>query len=205
MIRKGAAVRRERQREELRGEIQDAARAIFLRDGYQSFSMRKLAAAIGYSPGAIYLYFENKDALFGSLVEEAFARLHESLRALSGAKEKDPAQVLRRGLRLYVAWGLEHADHYQIAFLLPAASRGPYKVHGAFDVLRTMVADCLPPGPGRGSHVEAASQAVWAAVHGITSLLIQRPTFPWQSREGVIRRVLDSAVDGIAAPSRPRR
>jgi hypothetical protein len=52
---------------------------------------------------------------------------------------------------------------------------------------------------------ETASQAIWSAVHGITSLLIQRPTFRWQTKESVIGQVIDSAVDGAMASARRRQ
>ena len=197
-----AAGRRQRHREELKVEIRDAARAIFVREGYQGFSMRKLATAIGYSPGAIYLYFKNKQDLFGSLVEESFDRLFESLCALSDDPSGDPVERLKRGLRVYVEWGVAHPDDYQIAFLQPTPSEGPYRVHRAFGVLRSMIAHCHPAG-GEQS-VETSSQAVWAAIHGMTALLIQRPSFPWQSRERVIVQLIDSAADGVARAASPQ-
>jgi hypothetical protein len=87
---------------------------------------------------------------------------------------------------------------------LPDPGPGPYKTHQAFDVLRAMVADCLPAGKARGERVEIASQAIWSAVHGITSLLIQRPSFPWRSKASVIGQVIESAVDGAVAGSSRR-
>ena len=205
MFSKRAVARRQTQREALRGEIREAARAIFVRDGYQSVSMRKLAAGIGYSAGSIYLYFRNKEDLFRSLVDESFSRLSESLKVLADQPRKDPVACLKHGLGLYVDWGCSHPNDYQIAFLLPDPGPGPYKTHQAFDVLRSMVADCLPAGKARRERVETASQAIWSAVHGITSLLIQRPSFPWHSKASVIRQVIDSAVDGAVAGASKRR
>lgn len=47
--------------------------------------------------------------------------------------------------------------------------------------------------------VDAASQALWAAAHGITSLLVLRPTFPWSDRDKLIGQVIDAAVDALLA------
>jgi hypothetical protein len=47
--------------------------------------------------------------------------------------------------------------------------------------------------------VDVASQVLWAAGHGITSLLILRPAFPWANRETLIGQVIDAAVDGLLA------
>jgi AcrR family transcriptional regulator len=196
-----AVARRQEHREEMKAEMREAARAIFVREGYQSLSMRKLAAGIGYSPAAIYLYFTSKEDLFHSLVEESFSRLNDSLAGLADEPRTNPIEQLKRGLKLYVRWGCTHPNDYQIAFLLPDPSSGPYKTHQAFDVLRLMVGACLPEQGVRGENAETASQSIWAAVHGITSLLIQRPSFRWKTRESVIQQVIDSAVDGAVARS----
>jgi AcrR family transcriptional regulator len=205
MVHTGAVARRQRQREALTAEIQEAARAIFVRDGYQGFSMRKLATRVGYSPAAIYLYVQSKAGLFGGLVEESFQRLSESLAGLADSPHADPIERLKRGLRVYVDWGASHPHDYQLAFLLPNPAGGPYKTHQAFDVLRAMVTACIPAHKAQRRRAETASQAIWASVHGMTSLLIQRPTFRWTTREAVIRQVIDSAVDGAIARARRRQ
>ena len=47
--------------------------------------------------------------------------------------------------------------------------------------------------------VDAASQVLWSAAHGITSLLILRPAFPWADRETLIGQVIDAVVNGLLA------
>jgi len=196
--------RRTRQRDENRAEILEAAREIFLTDGYDGFSMRKLAVRVGCSPGALYLHFRDKESLFDALVEQSFEQLHQALRRLRDAHGRDPASTLKRGLRVYVEWGLAHPNEYAIAFLLrrPATSK-PYRTHDAFGVARSLVKACLGLR-ARPAQVELATQAVWAATHGITSLLIERPTFPWVARETLIACVIGSAVDGSICGG-PRR
>jgi AcrR family transcriptional regulator len=192
-----AAARRAQHRQVLRADILDAARAIFVEDGYEAFSMRKLAQDIGYSPAAIYLHFENKEELFDVLVEESFAGLYGVLAVLLEKRGSDPAKKLKRGLKLYVEWGLDHPNEYQIAFLVRKAGNKPYRTHPAFDVARSLVKLCLS-GSGAGEReVELNTQALWAATHGITSLLIQRPSFPWVSKDRLIDQVIDSALCGV--------
>jgi AcrR family transcriptional regulator len=196
-----AIVRREQHRQELRGVILDAARQIFEREGYESFSMRKLAKDIEYSPGSIYLHFKNKEELFETLVEESFERLRQALnRIRNGHAEEDPVEALKKGARAYVQFGLRNPNDYRFAFLLrrPAPKR-PYRVHPAFDTMRQMVGRCVEEKRFRAVDVETTSQALWAAIHGITSLLIQRPTFPWVGRKQVIEQVINNAVDSLMA------
>ena len=56
----GVQERRAREKENIREEILDAARTLFVKEGYENVSIRKIAAKIEYAPGTIYLYFEDK-------------------------------------------------------------------------------------------------------------------------------------------------
>jgi AcrR family transcriptional regulator len=196
-----ATVRREQHRQELRRVILDAAREIFAREGYESFSMRKLARNIEYSPGSIYLHFKNKEELFETLVEESFERLLQALNKIkNGDAEEDPAEALKKGMRTYVEFGLRNPNDYRFAFLLrPPVLKRPYRVHAAFGAMRYMVGRCVQEKRFRPVDIETASQALWAAAHGITSLLIQRPTFPWVGKKQVIEQVINNAVDSLMA------
>jgi AcrR family transcriptional regulator len=196
-----AILRRKQYRAEFRTQILRAAREIFVRDGYESFSMRKLAQRIEYSPGSIYLHFKNKEEIFESLVDETFDRLLRALNRLkNGHAQQDPVAALKKGLRAYVDFGLRNPNDYRFAFLLrQPLQRRPYKVHPAFDVMRYMVGRCVEEKRFRPVDVETTSQALWAAIHGITSLLIQRPTFPWVARKQLIAHVINHAIDGLMA------
>ena len=194
-----AILRRKQHKAELKTQILAAAREIFVRDGYESFSMRKLAQRIDYSPGSIYLHFKNKEELFESLVEESFDRLLRALNRLKNAHaHQDPVAKLKTVLRAYIDFGLRNPNDYRFAFLLRRPlQRRPYKVHPAFDVMRYLVGRCVEEKRFRPVDVESTSQALWAAIHGITSLLIQRPTFPWVARRQLIDQVINNAVDSL--------
>ncbi|MBZ5720689.1 MAG: TetR/AcrR family transcriptional regulator [Acidobacteriia bacterium] len=195
-----AIARRQKHKAELKTQILEAARQIFVRDGYENFSMRKLAQRIEYSPGSIYLHFKSKEELFESLVEESFERLLKVVAGIqNGHAKQDPVESLKKGLRAYVDFGLRNPNDYRFAFMLrrPVQKR-PYRVHPVFGVLRHMVGRCVEEQRFRAVDVESTSQALWAAIHGITSLLIQRPTFPWVGRKELIDQVINNAVDGLA-------
>jgi AcrR family transcriptional regulator len=196
-----ASSQRRKHKEELRGLILDAAREIFVHHGYESFSMRKLAEKIEYSPGSVYLHFKNKEELFECLVDESFARLLETLSALrNGKKMQDPLEELKKGMWAYVEFGLRNPNDYRFAFMLrPPMEKRPHKVHGAFESLRRIVGRCVEEKRFRAVDVETTSQAIWASAHGITSLLIQRPAFPWVARKKLIAQIINIAVDGLVA------
>src|SRR5215468_8785389 len=89
----GTTERRERERQELRTRILDAARELFAEHGYDAVTMRGIAERIEYSPTAIYFHFKDKDALLRELCELDFAALAHEFRKI--AKEKDPIERLR--------------------------------------------------------------------------------------------------------------
>jgi AcrR family transcriptional regulator len=187
--------RRERHRQQ-REMILDAAREIFVCDGYESLSMRKLADSIGYSAGTIYSYFSDKQDLVHTLVEESFATLLERLEMIP--ESDDPIATLRGKLHAYIDFGLENPSHYHFAFVLRRQpNETPTSPHEAFDVLRAAVRRCQREGHFGGVDAESASQILWVMIHGITSLLITHPGFPWVERRGLIARVVDGAIAGL--------
>ena len=56
----GVKERRAREKEQLRRQIIAAARELFVNEGYENVSMRKIADKIEYSPTMIYLYFKTR-------------------------------------------------------------------------------------------------------------------------------------------------
>jgi AcrR family transcriptional regulator len=197
-----ATTRRIQQRAELKAMILDAAREVFIRDGYEQVSMRKLAEKIEYSPGTIYLHFKSKDELLASLVEESFAKLRD---ALERARREDAVETLRAGLHAYVDFGLRNPNHYHFAFLLRprTVASSTYKPHRAFQFLREVVRCCVECGRFRNMDVDTAAQTLWAAVHGVTSLLVTRPQFPWVRRTELVAEVIDNSIRGLLADGRP--
>jgi AcrR family transcriptional regulator len=187
---------RERYREELRRTILDAAREAFATGRYESVSMRAMAEAIGLSHGSIYGYFKDKDEIFEALVRESFDQLAAALRRMPG-RGGDPVRFLKRAGRKYVEFGLQNPGAYEFAFMLRRPGPAPQKPHLAYEYLRAAVKRCIDQKRFRTRNVDAASQALWAAVHGITALLIVRPSFPWANKKTLIGRVVDSAVDGL--------
>ena len=77
----GIKERQERDREAVRRAILDAARDLFVSEGYANVSIRKIAERIEYSPAAIYSYFPSKDDIFFELAEEGFRLLSDPARA----------------------------------------------------------------------------------------------------------------------------
>ncbi len=198
---------RVRQKTLLRQEILDAARDILVREGYGGLSMRKVAERIDYSPTAIYLHFKDRDDLVFCVCEQLMAGLVKELQQVAD-RHADPLVALRKGLRRYVEFGLKHPQHYQATFGIPRghdpAKDARYLAPGtmgmqAFGFLPRLVAECVKRKKLAKVDPHKASCALWAAIHGITSLLIVMPNFQWGDRDEVIDQLIAMLVDGLRA------
>jgi AcrR family transcriptional regulator len=201
----GVQERRAREKKELRQEILDAARDLFVREGFENVSMRKIAEKIEYSPTTIYLYFQDKADLLDCICEETFARLVRKQTALDQTVEH-PFERLRRGLRAYIEFGLKHPNHYKVAFMMPDPFDDPehcVRAHAmgqkAFDHLRTTISQCAEQRMIEVEDIEATAQSVWAAIHGLTSLLIAHPRFEWVERDHLIDTLIENILSGLRA------
>jgi len=206
----GSTERRARAKVALRQQILDAARELFVREGYDAVSMRRIAARIEYSPTAIYLHFPDKQSILTALCDETFEKLSMRLATLF-ARTTDPLDRLRDGLRLYVEFGLAHPHHYTVSFLVrprEARTSEPTAGHRAFAFLQSAVAGAMAAGAIRPGEVETTSQALWAACHGIVALLITVPEdrFAFVPADRLVRHMLDTLIAGLqvaaAVPAR---
>ena len=206
----GVQERRARQKRFLRQEILDAASELFVREGYENVSMRRIAEKIEYSPTTIYLHFRDKADLLEQVCQETFGRLSKVLARIE-EQPRDPVERLKHGLVAYIRFGLENPHHYRATFMMPvpeefvARKRAKPDAAGleAFDFLRRNVSDCVSAGKFPKIDVELASQTFWAGIHGVTSLLITHgEAFPWVGKEKVIHSMVDTLVLGVGEGGR---
>lgn len=69
----------------------------------------------------------------------------------------------------------------------------------AFDVLRSAVETCVTTGKFHPVDVDTAAQGLWAAVHGVTSLLIAHEDFPFVPRKKLIDHTINTMIEGLRA------
>jgi AcrR family transcriptional regulator len=181
-LRQAIRHRQEREKQELRQAILAAAGELFLEQGYERFSLRKVAERVGYSPTTIYLYFRDKDDLLFTVVEEGFKRFGQQLAAAAESQEDAWERLIALG-RAYVAFGLQNPVYYQLMFM----QRADFLMHTpvgesqprimSFQVLRQTVQQAIDAGVLRPGDAESYSDVLWALVHGMVSLAISMPMF----------------------------
>ena len=194
--------RKERKRQQQRQEILVAARELFLREGTAHFTMRKLANEVGCAPGTLYLYFNDKNDLIATLVEESFEHLMNDLERPE--RDLNPLESLKAMMHAYIDFGLANPNHYHFAFMLRRTrdlEDARPRPHRSYALLVKTVRECVDQQLIRPVDVELAAQGVWTGIHGVTSLIITMPNFPWGEKSTVIGHVVDSLIEGLRPPS----
>jgi AcrR family transcriptional regulator len=204
----GPRERRQRERDDIRKLIMDAARELFVSEGYDGVSMRRIAERIEYSPTAIYFHFKDKDALIHELCDADFLALAEQF--TSAAAIGDPIARLKATGRAYAAFGMTHPNHYRLMFMTPHETRAAQSAldrgnpeEDAYAFLKSIVAEAIERGLFRDEYrdVELLSQTIWAGVHGVVSLQIAKCNddwVEWKSAESRIETMIDVLVQGVS-------
>ncbi|WP_181785866.1 TetR/AcrR family transcriptional regulator [Streptomyces phytophilus] len=190
---------------DLRGALLDAAEELVRERGAEGWSLREASARVGVSPSAAYHHFGSRDALVRALSVRVLTRLGERM-AQAAAAQAGARRSLMSACRAYVRWTLEDPAVARLAFAAPARDRDtaidphPHDVIDA-ELDRLAEAGGLVPGAR-----PAAEFAVWAAVHGVATLLadgLMRLDTPEAAGEQT-ERVVEALLTGLAQePARP--
>jgi AcrR family transcriptional regulator len=195
----------------LREEILAAADALLIETASEeAVSVRAIAERVGVSAPSIYRHFADKDELMFAVCERTFGRLDEAMEKAAVGIDDPYESLLARGLT-YVRFGLDHPEHYRM--LLMNSVKDTHSV----DVDDGRLTGEVVQGGQAFNHLVAAAAGVigrkrldpftvaveiWAFVHGITSLRITFPTFPWPPVEQQVREYCDALRARLSAPKR---
>jgi AcrR family transcriptional regulator len=198
---------------ERRGEILAAAKQLFLKQGYENFTTRKLAARVGLSQTGVYVYFKSKEEILDAVCRSTFEGLALRIRAVS-AESKNSPDAIRRLFEAYVEFGLQHPDEYQLTFMVgnsaPKFTRRkdlsrPFKLQGigvqSFLLFRDQVAPLIESGELKDGDVSLITQTLWATAHGLVSLMIARPGYLLSKRRPLVEAAVAALMTGLQANS----
>lgn len=182
----------------LRNEILAAAAELLTRTGNaDAVSIRAVGKLVGVSAPSIYRHFADKDELIEAVVAQVFADLDSAMRA--AIDPADPPTIRMRDLGLaYIRFALDHPEQYRLA-TAPTQTEGEVDLvltSGAFQLFAGTVQEAMAAGlidPGDPTPIVLD---LWAAAHGIASLLLAKPFVPWGDPMTAAARVLDAACAG---------
>ena len=186
----------------LRTEILEAAEDLLLETGSEDeVSIRAVADRVGVTPPSIYRHFADKGTLLFEVCDRQFGRFHEYLDAKRSG-HADPVEAVKAIGRAYVEFGLTYPEHYRIMFMGRSdLTPDQYQDHvlaeqAAFMALVGAVQECVDAGRLELDAFETAT-IMWTTVHGVTSLLIAKPNFPWPPVEHLVERTLEIIGTGV--------
>jgi AcrR family transcriptional regulator len=186
-----------------RAEILEAAERIFVAEGYEGATIRKIADEVGVSSTALYMHFQDKGCILLEICERTLTLLLERNREIA-AKPLDPVVRTKMMLEAYMRWGMEHPNAYQLVYCGRPIQSGLWPEDntrdvssGAYDAFCTVVREIAAVGRLRTGTADSAAQALWMSCHGVVALLASRPHFNWADRDELIQVTLDGLLNGL--------
>ena len=170
------ARRNDHSRDELRDMAIAATEALLDREGSAGLSTRKIAAAIGYTVGSLYLVFDNLDDLLVQVNARTLAQLGDWLDRATQAYS-DPAAGVRALGQAYLRFAARHRSRWELIFdrrrapdaMLPEAYLT--EVAGLFGRVERLLASHAPERSPQEAAL--AARALWSGVHGVCTLALE--------------------------------
>jgi AcrR family transcriptional regulator len=186
-----------------RGEILQAAERIFIAEGYEGATIRKIADEVGVSSTALYMHFPDKSCILAEICDRTIRLLLERNREIA-AKPIDAVVRVRMMLEAYMRWGLEHPNAYQLVYsqqrplsadLWPDDTVDLSKQ--CYETFSGVVREIAASGRLRTGTADSAAQAFWMSCHGVVAMLAARPNFGWSEAGELIQVTLDGLMNGL--------
>ena len=208
----GIRERHERDREAVRRAILDAARDLFVSEGYHNVSIRKVAERIEYSPAAIYGYFPSKDDIFFALAEEGFRLLGDHRTA--GAQPPAAAGPLERVRALF--WRLyefsrEHPQYFALMFVdrsVPRISREYERFAFAREMRQHILGEiqaCIDAGVLPATlNPAVAMRTLTVGLLGVAVMSLSERLAPGENVDHLAADVLDVTLAGLGVAANLR-
>ncbi len=188
-------------KEEVR-RILDAARELFVNEGYEKFSLWKLANKTEYAPAMIHIYFKDKDDLLFALREEVAERLCAVLTSIRTA-QSDPLESLRQALLYLIAFGFSNPDDYRVFFFARPHVYGTFDefmekesmARNSYFALREIVKNCMLTGALLEIDIDVLTQVLTVATRG-AALTVSKTSFPWVDRNVLAHTLAEGLLRG---------
>ena len=192
------ARRSDHTRSELRRMALDAARDIIGQDGLRGLTTRRLAKAIGYTPGTLYQLFDDVDALIVEInmetLDALYARCHDVDFSVG------PEAALMELAARYAAFTAENPRLWNalFEFSLPEGRNLPkqhtIRIVRLLGLAERALAPLFPDDPAGTAH-EAA--VLWSCLYGIVSLAASDKLTATETAEAVLHSLVTNYVAGL--------
>lgn len=196
------ARRNDHSREEIRQMALIAAETVLAKEGPKGLTARKIASAIGYTAGTLYLVFESLEDLALQINGRTLDALYEWLRARSEPTD-DPVDSLMSLAEAYIAYAEAETQRWHLLFEFSAYDEKDLpewylsKLSRVFGLAETAL---KPMARHRsGADIQQAARVLWASVHGICTLKIGRrlDLVGGKSTSQIVRVLIENFLRGF--------
>ncbi len=190
-----------------RVEILDAAKQLFVEEGYAATTIRRIAAKLGISSTALYVYFPDKDAILVEICNATFAGLIVELDDVL-RERTDPLDALAKCLEGYIRFGLDHSNEYELTFVTRRSKELQKQPENeklgmqAYERFYDCVDAVVRAGITNDAETQRLTQQLWAAIHGLVVLLLLRSEFHWTEKNALISGHVKMLVSGVTKRDR---
>ena len=198
----GTKERQDRERQAVTAAILDAARQLFLVEGYANVSIRKIAERIEYSPAAIYSYYASKDDIFLALANEGFHRL--AAKVHDAMVTGDPLENVRACWWAFYEFAKEEPEYFLLMFVDRSVPRITQEWEG-FEFLQQLLANAvmavqkaIDAGAFPATlNPNAAMHMLWASLIGPAVVGIRHRLASGEDYDALARDVLNATIAGL--------
>lgn len=186
----------------LREKILETSRHLLFDVGYDSLSMRKIANMAGISATSIYLYFENKDHLLHTLIEESVEELSRSVEQ-SVEVDTDIIQRFESVIKRYIDFAINNPEKYQVIYMIRLNGMARYpkekfrKARRCYELLVKIIEEGISKGVMEVENPVIAAYSIWAQLHGIVSVVLNQRLDSRIDRRQFITESVDHVVQGF--------
>jgi AcrR family transcriptional regulator len=197
------------QKEDIKENIISIARALFVEEGYENTSMRKIAARAGFAPTKIYYYFDNKKAILKHFWNDISMDMWRHVKPDQQIMSQPPVTIIRHLMRQSVEYWLDNPNNYQLSIetqdfrAAPSENFDMYNTPGTRDyvsLMRTLVDRCVEQGVFKNIDTIIISQLLAISVYGIYGSFYNLPSIAWHDKEQLIELAIENSLNGLMLP-----
>lgn len=185
----------------LKNSLIEAGIKLINREGFSSFSLRKVAAICNVSHAAPYKHFKNKDELVDAIMEYVNIRFSEALIEVIKQYNDPYQQIIKLG-RAYVCFMVENPDYFEFLFLgtlkhnvqIDAYNQAGY-FSQPFNIFKNSAINYLKSINVKKEDFTDNITAMWAMVHGLSVMFVNRTVVYDTNSLDLVEKILSQKLN----------
>lgn len=190
--------------EKRKHEILQKALDVFITEGYEDATYQKIADKCGITRTTLYIYFKNKQEIFGFSIKQLLTEIETSLLGILETPELSNEQILRKVMETLIDISLQNAKLFEV--LLPyliqmkQVGKDPnLSVKRRVLRVRHLLSSLLIQGVNAKEFKKINIHATGELLYGLIESSIFRISVLNQKDGTEIKKALNVAIDGILA------